>query len=181
MDYTGQKKKIKTFIFICVSFALLLWGKSLSFLCFSAVRKYIFVKANAILQHFSQGQIESPLTRIQFKSNPQFLRKELAISFEIYFHKCAESLREQQTFRCGSMREKKKKRQFFQWVNQSWRDSEDQGWRDKASLLLHVLLLPSPAICLTTYSLLHCDWVLYLITPWRHRSIDILVLLCRVN
>lgn len=45
-------------------------------LCFSALRKYILLRAEAFFFFFSHGQIESSLTRIQFESNPQVLQKK---------------------------------------------------------------------------------------------------------
>lgn len=88
VGWTGSDKKEKKkytylYVFLCCYFRGVCESHSrfeekASTFVFSAVRKYFFFRgADAILLHFSSGQIESSLVRIHFKkSNPQVLLRE---------------------------------------------------------------------------------------------------------
>lgn len=80
----------------------------------------------------------------------------------------------------------RRKYQFCQWVNTPLAalhhrviccNSDDQGWCNNTSPLL---LVPSASPHILSF-FPHCDCFLYFISPWHHRSIDILVLLCHAN
>lgn len=52
--------------------------KKSQLLCFPAVRKYIFLRADTTLLYFYSSHIESSLVGIQFKSNPRLILNEQA-------------------------------------------------------------------------------------------------------
>lgn len=183
---------------------------------FSAVRKYTFLRADATLQHFCSGQIESSLVRIRFKGNPQvFCGKSRpldgdrgdtiecsVLKSQTCFHKYAASQRigivDRQVWKQLRPSEKKipvlsvSKFSFSHSLPHSSSNkaprvvcynSVDQRWRNNTSALLHLLhsCLPLPSASPHILSLFpHCDCFLYFITPWHHRSIDVLVLLCHL-
>lgn len=90
--WTGldRTKKKKTYIFMCllcyhfreVCESHSCFEERVSTFVFSAVRKYTFLRADATLQHFCSGQIESSLVRIRFKGNPQVFAERAGLLME---------------------------------------------------------------------------------------------------
>ncbi len=84
LDRTKKEKSIHIYVSFMLPLQrsvwklLLLWRKSLNFCVFQQSESTLFLRADATLQHFCSGQIESSLVRIQFESNPQVLHKEQA-------------------------------------------------------------------------------------------------------
>lgn len=158
--------------------------KASTFVFFSTQKVYSSEGWSFFFFFFSHGQIESSLTRIQFESNPQVLQKK---SRPLGGDRLMISFKKPDLFQCvwvsASLR---REYQFCQWVNTPLAalyhrviccNSDDHGWWDNTSPLLHV---PSASPHILSF-FPRRDCFLFFITPWHHRSIDILVLLCHVN